>query len=174
MPDDRGLAEAAAAGDGEAFSALLKLHDDKMRGVVFRVVGSASAMDDVLQDAYLKAWRALPGWRGESAFSTWLYTIVHRSAIDWHRGRRNLSVVPADQLEIEPTRDHAGGVVDGHALRGALAELSPDHLAVVTLVDGEGRSYDEVAVMLDISTGTVGSRLNRARAALREHLGGMR
>lgn len=169
--DDRALAEAAAAGDVDAFTTLIRRHDDKMRGVVWRVVGSVPAMDDVLQNAYVKAWQGLGSWRGESTFSTWLYTIVHRSAIDWHRAQRSVAVLP-DDTDLPTAGDHAGRIVEGHALRSALAELPPDQLAVVTLVDGEGRSYDEVAVMLDISPGTVASRLSRARADLRARLGG--
>lgn len=175
MRDDQALVQAGTQGDAAAFAELLRRHDADMRGVVWRVVGSAAAMDDVLQEAYLKAWRSLADYRGESAFSTWLYSIVRRSALDWVRSdqrvRRRLERV--ERLEPSaPHLDHAATVADRLALRNALAELPADQLAVVTLVDGEGRSYDEVAVLLDLSPGTVGSRLHRARASLRSRLAG--
>lgn len=173
--DDDGLVRAAVAGDANAFAALLQRHDDKMRGVVWRVVGSSSAMDDVLQEAYLKAWRGIGGYARNAAFSTWLYTIVHRSAIDWVRAQRrqppgHLRIATDTDFPAATIRDHASGVTDSLALQHALTELPEDQLAVVTLIDGEGYSYDDVATLLDISPGTVASRLHRARAALRERL----
>lgn len=164
------LVAAAVAGDSAAFGRLLQRHDDKMRGVVWRVVGSSSAMDDILQDAYLKAWRSIGRYRREAAFSSWLYTIVHRCAIDWVRSRRHFAVTTEIEFPEPAAVDHAGSVAEALALQRALSELPADQLAVVTLIDGEGRSYDEVAELLDISGGTVASRLHRARAALRAHL----
>ncbi len=173
--DDDALVRAAVGGDADAFGVLLRRHDDKMRGVVWRVVGSGGAMDDVLQEAYLKAWRGIGGYARNAAFSTWLYTIVHRSAIDWVRSQRRrsngpLHLAPQGDVPAAAIRDHASGVTDSLALQHALTELPPDQLAVVTLVDGEGRTYDDVATLLDISPGTVASRLHRARASLRERL----
>lgn len=168
--DDDALVRAAVAGDNHAFGQLLRRHDDKMRGVVWRVVGSGAAMDDVLQEAYLKAWRGIGGYARNAAFSTWLYTIVHRSAIDWTRSQRRLRLAPDGEMPIDVIRDHASGVTDSLALQHALTELPEDQLAVVTLIDGEGHSYDDVATLLDISPGTVASRLHRARAALRSRL----
>ena len=168
--DDDALVRAAVGGDSQAFGQLLHRHDDKMRGVVWRVVGSGAAMDDVLQDAYLKAWRGIGGYARNAAFSTWLYTIVHRTAIDWTRSQRRLRLAPDGEVPTDAIRDHASGVVDSLALQQALTELPEDQLAVVTLIDGEGHSYDDVAALLDISPGTVASRLHRARAVLRARL----
>ena len=168
--DDDALVRAAVAGDNTAFGQLLRRHDDKMRGVVWRVVGSGAAMDDVLQEAYLKAWRGIGGYARNAAFSTWLYTIVHRTAIDWTRSQRRLRLAPDGEVPTHTVRDHASGVTDSLALQHALTELPEDQLAVVTLIDGEGHSYEDVATLLDISPGTVASRLHRARAALRARL----
>jgi len=71
---------------------------------------------------------------------------------------------------MDAVADHAGAIVDSFAVRQALSELSPEQLAIVTLIDGEGRSYESVAALLDISAGTVASRLHRARVTLRERL----
>lgn len=170
VSSDEALIERARAGESVAFGELVRRHDDKMRGVVWRVVESRSEMDDVLQDAYVKAWRALEGFRGDAAFSSWLYRIVYTTAIDHvratarHRHRRLDDVV--EPFTVDPT----AAIADSHVLRAALAELPPDQLAVVTLVEGQGLSYDDVAQLLDISPGTVGSRLSRARAQLRTSL----
>jgi len=166
---DRALAVSAQNGDADAFAALLHRHDDAMRGVVWRVAGSANAMDDILQEAYVKAWRNLGGFQHESAFSTWLYAIVYHSAIDWQRKQRPMTELHDATATASP--DHATRVVESFALRDALAALSAEHLCVVSLIDGEGRSYDDVAELLGLSAGTVASRLHRARALLRSALG---
>lgn len=170
--DDRALVELAKAGDHRAFTELVKRHDDKMRGLAYRLTGSQSAMDDALQDAYLKAFRSLANYRSDAAFSTWLYTVVRSVCMDRHRynARR-----PQVSLEVvgEPnwsTADHSEQIAARQELQEALAELPEDQMAVVILVDGEGLSYDEVAETLSINPGTVASRLSRARTALRQKL----
>ena len=168
--DDRVLVAQARAGDGSAFAQLLRRHDDKMRGVVWRLVASRSEMDDVLQDAYLKAWRGLASFRGDAAFSTWLYRIVYTTALDQVKATSRRPVVPLDTAREVGVEDKSAQIADSFALRRALAELPADQLAVVALVDGQGESYEAVATMLGISAGTVGSRLSRARAQLRRSL----
>ena len=170
MSDDHTMVHDARLGDTRAFSELLQAHDDKMRGVVWRLVPSSSEMEDILQDAYLKAWRSLDGFRGDAAFSSWLYRIVHTTALDHIKAQRRRRVVPLDEAGVLSVDDSSGVLVESDALRAALAQLPEDQLAVVALVDGRGASYDDVAEMLGIQPGTVGSRLNRARAALRRQL----
>lgn len=170
LSDDRALVARARLGDTAAFTQLLRAHDTKMRGVAWRVVGSQTAMDDVLQDAYLKAWAALGNFRGDSSFSSWLYRIVYTTALDHLKAERRRPIVPfSDDLHLH-VDDPADQVARSLAMREALATLPADQLAVVALIDGEGYAYETVAEMLDISTGTVSSRLHRARAALRNHL----
>ena len=170
LSDDRELVAQSLAGDSQAFSALLKRHDDKMRGVVWRLVQSQAEMDDVLQDAYLKAWRRLEGFRGEAAFSSWLYRVVYTTALDHLKASSRRRIVPLDEASAQPTHDAHGALLDSFELRDALAQLPADQLAVVALVDGQGESYEDVAALLSISPGTVGSRLSRARATLRRQL----
>ncbi|MCL4120398.1 UNVERIFIED_CONTAM: hypothetical protein GTU68_044590 [Idotea baltica] len=141
-----------------------------MRGVVWRLVRSRDEMDDILQDAYLKAWRSLDGFRGEAAFSSWLYRIVYTTALDHVKAVARRRIVPLDESAVGTVTDASEQIVDADALQQALAELPADQLAVVSLVDGQGESYDTVADLLGISAGTVGSRLSRARAQLRTHL----
>lgn len=170
MSDDHAMVQQARLGDARAFSQLLQAHDDKMRGVVWRIVPASAEMDDILQDAYLKAWRKLDEFRGDAAFSSWLYRIVHTTALDHLKAQRRRRVVPLDEAGGLSIDDATGTVVESDALRTALAELPEDQLAVVALVDGQGASYDEVAELLAIQPGTVGSRLTRARATLRRKL----
>ena len=170
MSDDRTLIAESLAGDSGAFSRLLQRHDDKMRGVAWRLVSSRAEMDDVLQDAYVKAWRNLDSFRSDAAFSSWLYRIVYNAALDHQKKESRRRIVPLEAASDRLIDDVGDRVIDSLALRNALASLPPDQLAVVTLVDGEGHSYDDVAEMLGVNSGTVGSRLNRARAALRNHL----
>ena len=170
LSDDRALVAQSIDGDSAAFSQLLRRHDDKMRGVVWRLVDSRDEMDDILQDAYLKAWRGLARFRGDAAFSSWLYRIVYTTALDHRKTQTRRRIVPFEADAVGVVDDAANRIVDSFALQQALAELPPDQLAVVALVDGQGESYDEVAELLGISPGTVGSRLSRARAQLRSRL----
>lgn len=170
MSDDRALVARSAEGDTDAFGALLRRHDDKMRGVVWRLVQSPSEMDDILQDAYVKAWRGLGSFRGDAAFSSWLYRIVYTTALDHLKLAARRRAVPLDEAPVHSVDDSSESLAESLALQDALATLPADQLAVVTLVDGQGQSYDDVAALLEISPGTVGSRLNRARVALRKQL----
>jgi len=173
LGDDQALVAQSRQGDTQAFSLLLRRHDDKMRGVVWRLVESRSDMDDILQDAYVKAWQSLDGFRGDAAFGSWLYRIVYTTALDYLRKLNRRRVVPLEVLADQAaTGDLEAEVADGFAMRRALATLPADQLAVVALVDGQGESYEAVAALLEISPGTVGSRLSRARASLRKQLEG--
>lgn len=133
------------------------------------MVGSASGMDDALQDAYLKAWRSLGRFDGRASFSTWLYRIVANTCLDHLRARDRRGEVAVGE-GAEPTSGRPGPereVAERDRLQWALGAMPPEYRVAVLLVDGEGLSYDEAARMLDISPGTVASRLNRARKALR-------
>lgn len=171
---DDDLVELAREGDRRSFGRLVRRHDPAMRRLAFRLLGSRAAMDDALQDAYLKAFRSLGGFDGRSQFSTWLFTITYRTCVDHlraHGRRRELDLDgDSDVAMLAASGDPGDIAVTRIALRRALRALPPDQAAVVVLVDGEGRSYDDVAEILEISAGTVGSRLSRARATLRERL----
>lgn len=171
-PRERELIELSMSGDGRAFAALVRAHDDGMRAVASRMLGSRAAMDDALQDAYLKAYRSLPGFRGEAPFGGWLQRVVTHTCLDHLRRQDRRSEVALDaagpRAEAGPAFDDR--YADRSALGLALASLPVHHRAVVLLVDGEGYDYDEAAALLHTSRGTVASRLSRARAALRTAL----
>jgi len=164
---------AAIAGDTKAFGELVRVNDVKMRGLAFRLVGDRSAMDDVLQDAYLKAFRSLHTYESTGArFSSWLYRVVHSCAMDHHRrsGRWPVSSVEVNAEVAASGADPSAVIVQRSSIREALLKLPDNQAAVVALIDGEGLSYGEVADILGINTGTVGSRLSRAHSALRRQL----
>ena len=166
------LVRLAQTGDHRAFTRLLRESDERMRRLAFRLLGSSAAMDDALQDAYLKAYRKVGDYDGRAAFSTWLYTIVYRTCLDHIRARGRRAEVDLDAApEPVSEADHAERTADADALAAALDELPSDQVAAVLLVDGEGLSYAEAAEILGVKQGTVASRLNRAHTALRTTIG---
>lgn len=166
------LVRAAQVGDHRAFTTLIRSCDEPMRRLAYRLLGSQAAMDDALQDAYVKAYRKLDTHDGSAAFSTWLYTIVYRTCLDHLRTRQRRREVDLDLVEhaVSGGADPATQTADADALATALADLPPDQTAVVLLVDGDGLTYADAATILDVREGTIASRLNRAHATLRTAL----
>ena len=167
------LLALARTGDVVAFEALVRTHDDRMRALAFRMTGTRAGMDDALQDAYLKAFRSIGGFRGDAAFSTWLHRIVTTTCIDHarRRGRRREDELPDEPRPGGAAVDPAGDLVTRRVLlRRALDDLDPDHRAALLLVDGDGLSYGEAGRVLGVPVGTVSSRLSRARTEMRRML----
>ena len=150
--------------DADAFLSLVREFDLRHRRLAFRLLGDRDRMDDVLQEAYARAFRALPRFRGGASAGSWLYRIVYNACIDELRrsgARKEIS------LEEWRERGAAPDVEQRLDLEAALAALPVDLRAVVLLVDADELSYDEAAEILGIPAGTVASRLSRARDALR-------
>ncbi len=164
------LVAQAQAGDLDAFVQLIGLHDRALRALAYRLVGDPQRMDDVLQEAYLKAFRSLGGFKGRSAFGSWLYRIVYNACMDQLRrsrsGERCLSLSAADDF-ADPMPDPGEVAAQRVDLAAALAALSPEMRATVLLVDAEGMDYETAAQVLEIPVGTVRSRLSQARRLLR-------
>ncbi len=156
-----------------AFTDLVKAHDAGLRALAFRLLGDRNRMDDVLQEAYLKAYRSLPGFQGGSAVGTWLYRIVYNACIDELRARARRPVVSLSDgaAGMAPVEGPEKRMSDRAALALALDRLPEDQRAVVLLVDGQGFDYAGAAEVLGVAQGTVASRLSRAHAALRLQLG---
>jgi RNA polymerase sigma-70 factor (ECF subfamily) len=172
-PPEAGLIARAREGDARAFTALVRSHDDDMRGLAYSLLGSRTAMDDALQDAYVKAYRAIGSFRGGAQFGTWLHRIVRNTCVDHLRRSNRRREVSLELIVSNPDPDV--GAEERFAERSrigtALAVLSHEQRCVVVLVDREGCSYEEAAQLLGISPGTVASRLSRARSTLRAALG---
>lgn len=179
--DEKHLVTAARRGELAAFNQLVLRYQSVAYNVAFRIMGDAEAAADATQEAFLKAYRGLDGFRGES-FKAWLLRIVTNTCYDQLRARQRR---PSSGLEdIVEDVEHTWRLAEGgespdeyaervelnRVLQWALAQLPPDQRTVVVLSDIEGLSYEEIAVVMNIRLGTVKSRLSRARARLRDLL----
>lgn len=173
---DAALARSAAGGDGSAFEALYRRHAGRVHGVIARLVGYDRARaEDLTQDAFVRAWQALPAYRYESAFSTWLHRLAVNTALMDLRARR--SRVQADEGEDAfdevGTADSAGhGAALSMDLERAVATLPPRARAVLVLYDVEGWKHEEIAEALGMAVGSSKAQLHRARGLLRARLEG--
>lgn len=171
-PKLRSLLERAQAGDGTAFAAFIAQFDRGLRALAFRLLGNRERMEDALQESYIKAFRALPRFRAESSISTWLYRVVYNTCLDeLRRAKRSteLTLHPFDE-EPEGAYDPAEALLEKSAVWSALTALPLEERVAVLLVDGQGFRYADAAAVLGVPVGTVASRLNRARPAIRRAL----
>lgn len=161
----------ARRGDQDAFARIVGHYDHRLRALAYRLLGDRDRMDDVLQEVYVKAFRSLPKFKGESALGTWLYRIAYNACIDDLRRRPALESVTDEETIVDPRSGPAEVAIRRQDLAAALATLPPDQRAAVLLVDAYGLDYADAAEVLGVRAGTIGSRLSRARAALRRTLG---
>jgi RNA polymerase sigma-70 factor (ECF subfamily) len=165
------VVERAKRGDRQAFAAVIRHYDPGLRALAFRITGDRDRMDDALQDAYLRAFRALPRFRGRSSLGTWLYRIVYNASIDELERSRRVVQLPLDTVEpADPAPEPDETVLRRRDLAEALSLLTPGDRAAVFMVDAHGYAYDDAAEVLGVPAGTIASRLNRARASLRAAL----
>ncbi|GAA4299217.1 RNA polymerase sigma factor [Actinokineospora soli] len=152
----------------DAFDELVREHTDRMYRVALRVCGDPAEAEDVVQDAWIAAWRALPTFRGEAKVSTWLYRIVSNTAVAHVRRRR--AVVPLDSVEVVDQRPTPEGrtllAERAAAVHRAIAALEPTQRVPLVLREFEGLSYAEVAEVLGVDVAVLHRRLHRARVAL--------
>ena len=180
---DQELVARAQAGDRRAFDLLVLKYQQKVAGLIGRYLRDPNEVQDVAQEAFIKAYRALAGFRGESAFYTWLYRIAINAAKNHlaSRGRRP----PRDDLEMEVAeqlesggRLREMGTPENHLLseeiaqtvQKALDELPEDLRTAIVLRELEGLSYEEIAEAMDCPIGTVRSRIFRGRDAIDKRL----
>jgi RNA polymerase sigma-70 factor, ECF subfamily len=163
--------DRARRGDQEAFAAVIRHYDPGLRALAFRLLGDRDVMDDVLQEAYVKAFKGLPRFRGDAKLGTWLYRIAYNACLDELRRSRRRDDLPLAE-ELPSTSLDPGEVAVGREeLARALAMLPHDERAAVLLVDAQGFDYRQTSRILGVPEGTIASRLNRARASLRIALG---
>ena len=163
-------------GEHADFGVLLKRHDAKLRGLAYKMLGGDRHwMDDALQEAYLRAYRARDSLRNEDEAGTWLYRIVTNTCIDeLRKGRRRPHPVDVGSATWERPSGATlpdDAVVRSDLVRRVLAALPDDQRATVVLVDGEGFDHTTAAEMLGVAPGTVASRLSRARQTMRDAIG---
>ena len=170
-PDDGELAVLARHGDRRAFAALVRRHQDRVFRFLQRMLGSRDEAVELTQDTFMKAYEALPGWRPQAQFGTWLLQIARNAALDLLRRRRLVEFVPVDEAPVlpdtAPTPEQRLATAQRLGLLdAALARLPAEHREVLLLREVEDLSYTEIAAVLDVAEGTVKSRIARARAAL--------
>lgn len=171
----RELLEAARRGEPGAFEELVERTHRRMYTLAYRLVGDRHEAEDVAQEAYLRAYRSLRGFRGESRFETWLYRITANTAMSHLRRRGRFGEVLAEgdeRLVREPEVRAADEVVERDEIERALAVLPTGQRTVVLLKDVYGFSCQEIGDQIGISEGAVKVRLHRARKRLKEEVYG--
>lgn len=181
--DDQALVacvQAGGPGAADALEALLARYHRPLQQYLDRLLGDPEAAADLVQETFLKMIGALPRYQPRARFSTWLYTIAHRLALDFLRRRRReqrtdslddparAAAEPASS--DRPVAEVALDRVTRDDIRAVLARLSPEHRAVILLHYFEGFSYKEIAQTVGCTVGTVGSRLHYALRAVRREL----
>ena len=174
---DEALIRRCQDGDTEAFGILVKRYAGRATGIATLLVGNHPDAMDVSQEAFVRAWRHIRGYRGESAFFTWYSTILRKVCLTWHGKRhRRRDTQPLDASEMSgPWADPADMAQDNEQaelLRRAILRLASKHREIIVLKHFEDLSYRQIADALKIPAGTVMSRLHAARGALRNELRG--
>lgn len=176
---DQQLVERVQKGDKRAFDLLVLKYQHKIFGLISRFVRDSAEIEDVAQEAFIKAYRALPRFRGDSAFYTWLYRIAINTAKNHlvSRSRRP----PASDVDVEDAEYYESGsslrdienpenALYGEELKqvveAAIAQLPEDLRTAVTLREFEGLSYEDIADVMECPVGTVRSRIFRGREAI--------
>jgi RNA polymerase sigma-70 factor (ECF subfamily) len=164
--DDIELLRRAANGDSAAFHALVDRHAQRLYRLAVSLVGNAVDAEDVLQEAFIGAFRGLKGFEGRASVKTWLTRIVVMQAAQFRRSRSRKKTEAIPDSAAAASRSAEAGM----DVQMALGQLSAEHRQVLVLREYEGMSYEEIADVLDVPRGTVESRLHRARGELRERL----
>jgi RNA polymerase sigma-70 factor (ECF subfamily) len=176
---DQLLVERVQKGDRRAFDLLISKYQHRIVSLVARYVSDPSEAQDVAQEAFIKAYRAIDRFRGDSAFYTWLYRIAINTAKNWLVARKrrppasDIDAADAEQYDIE-SRLKEQGTPESEMLRDeikrtvydTIAELPEDLRTAIMLREMEGMSYEDIAVTMDCPIGTVRSRIFRAREAI--------
>ena len=182
--EDAALLEAVLAGDGTAYRGLVEKYQNRVYGMVYGMLRNREDARDITQEAFVKAFRNLEGFRLEASFYTWLYRIAMNLAIDFTRKRKRRESAGFD--ESIASRDEDGGISEVHhgdsprkalerkqlfsQIMTAMDKLPEDQKQVILLRELEGLSYKEISEVMEIPEGTVMSRLFYARKKLQKLL----
>lgn len=180
---DQLLVERVQKGDKQAFDLLIGKYQHRIVSLVARYVSDQAEAQDVAQEAFIKAYRAIDRFRGDSAFYTWLYRIAINTAKNWLVARKrrppstDIDAADAEQYDLE-SRLKEQGTPESELMReeikrtiyDTIAELPDDLRTAIMLREMEGMSYEDIAITMDCPIGTVRSRIFRAREAIDEKL----
>ena len=171
---DGELVRRFLAGDAGAATDLITRHERRVYAVCLRVLGNPDDAADAAQDALLAMIRKLDGFRGEAAFTTWLYRVAMNVCYDHLRRAKRRPVLRRDDDAPAPEPaldDHADAVAGAHDVAAALEQVPEDFRVAIVLADVHDLPYDEIAKVLDLPVGTVKSRVHRGRIAMAKALG---
>lgn len=169
------LISRARTGDREAFGGLVEQYRDNVYRLAYRMCGNAYDADEAAQEAFVAAWRALPNFRGDAKFSTWLYRLTTNAAIDvMRREKRHQTAGDGEMIDVADDADSPQETVERteqqEAVQKALSTLREEYREILLLRYMEELDYSEIAEVLQLPSGTVKSRINRAKAALKAAL----
>ncbi len=182
--DDATLVRQAQKGDSRAFDQLVTRYQERLYGTLYHMTSNHEDADDLVQEAFIKAYKALPSFKGDSSFFTWLYRIAVNKTINHIKSRKNRPQMSLNDLDFNaehdpdivalvsektPRRD-AGLSELQEKLNAAMQRLSETHRMVVAMHDVQGMSHEEISRIMDCNTGTVRSRLFYARQQLQGFL----
>jgi RNA polymerase sigma-70 factor (ECF subfamily) len=170
--DERGLIERSQRGDREAFEELYRQNVRRVYALCSRLAGEPSRAEDLVQEVFVRAWRKLGSFRGESRFSTWLHPLTVNVALAGRRrwGRRERRETLTDDPAALERGGRAAPPAEGIDLERAIAALPARARGVFVLHDVEGYPHEEIAAMMGVTVGTSKAQLHRARRLLRERL----
>lgn len=178
------LVAKSKKGDVAAFEELISGYEKKAYNIAYRMMGNEEDAKDMAQEAFIKIYKSIKNFREESSFSTWLYRIVTNVCLDEIRKRKRNETVPleisiqnddgAAHIELGADKETPDDIYERIEKRqlifNAINSLSEDYKTVIVLRDVQGFGYEEIASMLNCSLGTIKSRINRARNALKDKL----
>jgi RNA polymerase sigma-70 factor (ECF subfamily) len=182
--EERALVARAQAGDLEAYDTLVRRHQERLYATLYHMTSNHEDAADLTQETFVKAFRALPTFKGDAGFFTWLYRIAVNKTINFLKQRRHRGQVSLNDLELNaendpdlvalisdrtPRRDVSLRELQ-ERLNMAMQQLSEEHRMVVTLHDIQGLKHEEIAALMKCNVGTVRSRLFYARQQLQAYL----
>lgn len=177
--DENKLIERATSGDPAAFNRLMEMHEKRMYAVALRMFGNREDAQDSLQEAMLRVYRSIGGFKGQSSFGTWVYRITMNTCLDEIRRKKNKQSASLDNMLDQgwaPTDEGASPekrVMQQEMLKSiaqSIQELPEDMRSAIIMRDVHGYSYEEIADTLNVNVGTIKSRISRGREKLREKL----
>ena len=176
------LIEKAKAGDVKSFEILIANYKKRAFNIAYRMLGNLEDANDVTQESFLKIYRSIDKFKGKSSFSTWLYSIVNNTCIDFIRKNRKKTTISIDtnydedgyEIEIADEKNTTESLFEKkeiiRSIHDAINRLNHDQKIVIILRDIQGFSYFEISKILNISEGTVKSRISRGRKNLKNIL----
>lgn len=182
-PDDSVLVEKARRGDLSAFDELVRRYEKTVFNLAYRMVGDEQDAMDIVQEVFVKVYQSLSSFRGDSKLSTWLYRVCMNSCLDFKRKNKRVFVSIEEPVKVkdneiarevpDPSQgpeEQVESIMLGERVLKILDELDPIYKSVFVLSELQGRSYQEIADIMDVSLGTVKSRLHRARCLIKTML----